>query len=244
MEKDWLKRNIGPLSTTEQKYIKNSKILVCGLGGVGGICAELLVRSGLGSISVIDSDSYEPTNINRQIQCTNLTLGVQKADVFKNHAKTINPDIDFRSFSSMLSEISKESYLHHLKDYSPNLIIDAFDNACARVLVYRLANKLKIPYLYSACSGSKGMISLFDENINLEKILNLPTYNNPEAEVTTLLNDYPTDLPAYGPATNLTGAFAANAALNFILKKTYPKAPEFWFIDPLSTNIFEKKRLS
>lgn len=244
MVEQWLKRNLGAIDANQQKKISNSKILVCGLGGVGGICAELLVRAGLGSIAVIDSDRFDTTNLNRQIHCTNLTLGVQKSDVFKNHARTINPKIKFKKFSSMLSEISKESYLHHLKNYSPDIVIDAFDNAAARVLVYRLAKRLNIPYIYSACSNTKGMISLFDPKTDLEKILNLPTYNNPEADVTDLLKEYPCEQAAYGPATNLTGVFTANTALNFLLKKPYPKAPEFWLIDPFSTRIFEKKRLS
>ncbi|GMO31364.1 MAG: tRNA threonylcarbamoyladenosine dehydratase [Termitinemataceae bacterium] len=72
--------------------LENTKVIVFGLGGVGSWCAEALVRSGLGTIALVDSDLVCVTNINRQVQATTQTIGLKKTEALKDHLAKINPD--------------------------------------------------------------------------------------------------------------------------------------------------------
>ena len=72
--------------------LKNSRVAVFGIGGVGGYTVEALVRSGIGTIDIIDDDKVCPTNINRQIIATTDTIGKFKVDVAEERIKSINPD--------------------------------------------------------------------------------------------------------------------------------------------------------
>ena len=76
------------------KKINKSTILVIGLGGVGGYVVESLVRSGIGKIIIVDKDTVDETNINRQIIALNSTIGLNKTDEFEKRIKDINPDCE------------------------------------------------------------------------------------------------------------------------------------------------------
>ena len=75
------------------KKLNNSRVAIFGVGGVGGYALEALVRSGVGEIDLIDSDTVAPTNINRQIIATEETIGKYKVEVAKERARSINPDV-------------------------------------------------------------------------------------------------------------------------------------------------------
>lgn len=82
-------RLIGPEAF---ERLQNAQIAVFGIGGVGSYTAEGLARSGIGSLTLIDSDVISPTNINRQIPATTNTVGLKKAEVMAERIKAINPD--------------------------------------------------------------------------------------------------------------------------------------------------------
>ncbi|MEM3362317.1 MAG: ThiF family adenylyltransferase [Candidatus Anstonellaceae archaeon] len=232
MQKPWFDRNLGTISLKEQKLLSLSKIIICGIGGVGGICNELVTRAGIGNLLTIDFDKFEITNLNRQIHCTLDVLNHLKIDVLEQKLLKINPKLRFIGIKQKLTPDSYNYFRATIKKFKPNLILDAFDNAQARVLIYRIARELHLPYLFSACSKARGIVSLFLEDQNMEKLLNLPSYNLDIKKAYESLESYPKGLSAWGPTTNLVGSLAANAALNFILhKKGCPIAPQFWSID-------------
>lgn len=76
-----------------QNILKNAHVAVFGLGGVGGFCAESLARAGIGRLTIIDFDKVSISNINRQIVALHSTVGQNKAKLFENRLKDINPDI-------------------------------------------------------------------------------------------------------------------------------------------------------
>ena len=78
--------------------LKNSRVAVFGVGGVGGYALEALVRAGVGEIDIIDSDLVAVSNINRQILATTETVGQKKVDVAEARAKAINPDVKINKF--------------------------------------------------------------------------------------------------------------------------------------------------
>ena len=103
--------------------LEQSRVTVVGLGGVGSWCAEALVRSGLGNISIVDSDQIAETNINRQVQATNRTLGRPKTEALEERLKEINPNCNVKSFYSHFSKETAALFVIPSTDY----VIDAID---------------------------------------------------------------------------------------------------------------------
>jgi|GEM_PF-763846 len=239
-------RNIGLLTQEEQLKLNSFKVLVCGVGGVGGICNELLVRAGVGNLFTIDCDVFELTNLNRQIHSTLDVLGKSKIQTLHQKLSSINPNLNFYGSTTKLEPSTYDFYINKISSFSPNIIIDAFDNAAARVLIYRISRTLGIDYLYAACSSNLAIVSIFSKKSpNLEQLFNLQTENlniflaYNKLEKSKIVN------PAFGPATNLCGCLATNAALNYLLKRkgAYPLAPKIWFVNINSSFFFKVKNL-
>ena len=95
MEKDdWQQRTELLLGEEKMNRIRNSHVLVVGLGGVGAYAAEMICRAGVGRMTIVDADTVQPTNLNRQLPALHSTLGMSKAEVLATRYKDINPDID------------------------------------------------------------------------------------------------------------------------------------------------------
>ena len=106
------------------KKLNNSRVLVFGAGGVGSWAAEALVRSGIGRIGIIDSDTVCPTNINRQIEATTLTVGLAKATTLKKRLLQINPDCEITAYDELFCRENAERFGITNTDY----VIDAIDS--------------------------------------------------------------------------------------------------------------------
>jgi molybdopterin/thiamine biosynthesis adenylyltransferase len=96
--KQMVDRNVGFISAEQQEKLRSCKVAVLGAGGIGGTAFEILVRAGIGRFSIVDRDTFEPTNLNRQILATRHTLGQRKIDVAAARAKEINPDVLVEKF--------------------------------------------------------------------------------------------------------------------------------------------------
>ncbi len=235
MEKSWLCRQDGLVSGKQQQKLADAKVAVAGLGGVGGICAELMVRAGVGSIAVADFDKFDKTNFNRQINSSAKTIGMNKSIAFASFAKSINPKIKISKMTEKIGESNASSFVSGC-----SIAVDCLDNIHSRVCLFRACKKANIPYVYAAATGERGMVSVFSGKADLETVLHLPSKNKSGAQLEASLIKYPGCRNAWGPATNLVGVLAANAALNYLLKKPYPKAPEFWKTDAFSDAFFSK----
>ena len=104
--------------------LNTTKVLVFGLGGVGGWCAEALVRSGIGAITLVDSDTVSPSNINRQIQASNDTIGLLKTTTLEQRLRGINPECRIQSFPHIFSR--ETISLFNIAEY--DYVIDAIDS--------------------------------------------------------------------------------------------------------------------
>ena len=124
------------------KKIKTKTILIVGLGGVGGIVAEALVRSGIEKLILIDSDTFEESNLNRQIMATSQNLKQNKTDVTQKRLLDINTKIKVETLNIFLNKDN----ISNLQDLKIDYIIDACDTIATKVLLiqYALANKIKI----------------------------------------------------------------------------------------------------
>jgi tRNA A37 threonylcarbamoyladenosine dehydratase len=133
------------------RKLSQTKVLVFGLGGVGSWCAEALVRSGIGSISIIDFDKVDISNINRQVEATSHTIGKIKTEVLAARLKEINPDCVVEPISAFFSckdegiEKAAERFGMHEADY----IIDAIDSIDSKLDLIESASRLNV-VLYSS----------------------------------------------------------------------------------------------
>ncbi|MDR2619001.1 MAG: tRNA threonylcarbamoyladenosine dehydratase [Treponema sp.] len=120
------------------------RVIVFGIGGVGSWCAEALVRSGVGSVSIVDSDTVCVTNINRQVQATSSTIGRLKTEVLEKRLREINPDCEVTSFPKVFSLETAGEFGVSEADY----VIDAIDS---------LTNKLDL--IETAATGGTTLFS-------------------------------------------------------------------------------------
>ena len=130
--------------------LKNAKIAIFGIGGVGSYVLEGLVRAGVGNFVLVDKDDVDITNINRQIIATTSTIGKPKVEVAKSRALDINPDINIQIYKEFFTPETKG-----IVDKSLTYIVDAVDNVTAKIELAVRADKLNIPIISSMGTGNK-----------------------------------------------------------------------------------------
>jgi molybdopterin/thiamine biosynthesis adenylyltransferase len=139
---DAFARNLGWVTEAEQSRLKNSRVCIAGLGGVGGVYLLTLARLGVGAFSIADFDTYALSNLNRQIGATVSTLNRPKVDVMLAMARDINPDLDIRVFSEGLNAANLEAFLADGDVYLDGLDFFALD---VRRRVFALCEAKGIP---------------------------------------------------------------------------------------------------
>lgn len=132
--------------------IKNKKIMIIGVGGVGGECVISLIRSGIENIVIIDHDVVELSNINRQVIAYHSTLGKKKVDVLSNIIKDINPNIKVSKYDLFLTEENIDEVMSNEK---PDYIIDCCDTIKTKKAIIRKAIDYNISFISSMGTGNK-----------------------------------------------------------------------------------------
>ena len=123
-------RTVLLLGKEKVQKLRNSHVLIAGLGGVGGYAVEQLARAGISKFTLIDADSVQESNINRQIIALNSTRGKDKVDAFSDRLKDINPDIQIKGIKKFL----KEDIIEQIFDADTyNYVIDAIDTLAPKV---------------------------------------------------------------------------------------------------------------
>ncbi len=130
--------------------LKNSKVAVFGIGGVGSFVVEGLARAGVGSFILVDDDKVNLTNLNRQLIATHETIGMFKVDVAKKRILDINPNANVEVYKEFFMPNSKE-----ILDNTVNYIVDAIDTVTAKIELVVRANKLNIPIISCMGTGNK-----------------------------------------------------------------------------------------
>lgn len=131
--------------------LKNSRVAVFGIGGVGGYTVEALVRSGIGTIDIIDDDKVCPTNINRQIIATTDTIGKFKVDVAEERIKSINPDCVVYKHQTFYSSETADEFDFSKYDY----VVDAIDTVSGKIALVMQAKEHNTPIICSMGAGNK-----------------------------------------------------------------------------------------
>lgn len=133
------------------ELLKGSTVAVLGIGGVGGIAAEALARSGIGRLILIDKDVVDITNINRQIHALTTTVGQPKADLMRDRIKLINPDCDAISLRMFYTEETYEELFKYPLDY----VVDASDTIGYKIHLIKQCLERQIPIISSMGAANK-----------------------------------------------------------------------------------------
>jgi len=131
--------------------LKDCRVAVFGIGGVGGYAAEALVRSGIGSLDIIDNDKVNITNINRQIIATHATIGQMKTQVMKARMESIQPNCKVKTWECFYLPEKRNLFPFDKYDY----IIDAIDTVTAKIDLVLAAQENKVPIISSMGTGNK-----------------------------------------------------------------------------------------
>lgn len=153
---DWQQRTELLLGEEKMNRIRNSHVLVVGLGGVGAYAAEMICRAGVGRMTIVDADTVQPTNLNRQLPALHSTLGMSKAEVLATRYKDINPDIDL----TVLPVYLKDENIPELLDAGKyDFIVDAIDTISPKCFLIYEAMKRRIRIVSSMGAGAKSDIT-------------------------------------------------------------------------------------
>ena len=139
------------LGKEAMEKLKNAKVAVFGIGGVGGYVCEALVRSGVGAFDLIDDDKVCLTNLNRQIIATRKTIGKYKTDVMKDRILEINPDARVEVHKCFFLPENADEFPFEEYDY----IVDAVDTVTAKISLVMKAQEMNMPIISSMGAGNK-----------------------------------------------------------------------------------------
>lgn len=143
-------RNIGWVTPAEQQRLRQTRVAIAGLGGVGGAHALTLARLGVGKFCIADFDNFEVHNFNRQVGASMSTLGLPKAEVLARMLRDINPEADVQVFADGVTSGNVAEFMDGVDVYVDGIDFFAME---ARRLLFNTCERLKIPALTAAPLG-------------------------------------------------------------------------------------------
>lgn len=178
-------RNMNMLSPEENEKLRSFKACVVGCGGLGGYVIELLGRLGIGTITAVDGDVFDETNLNRQLLSTEEILGKSKAFAAAERMKKVNSDVTVLPVQAFVTEENCGDIIQ-----GHDIVIDALDNMTARRLLEACCEQQNIPMIHGAIAGWYGQVSTImpgdgtlrkiyppDENKGVETELGNPSFS-------------------------------------------------------------------
>jgi tRNA A37 threonylcarbamoyladenosine dehydratase len=148
---EWTDRTVQLLGKEKCRILQGSHVFVAGMGGVGSMAAENLVRAGVGSMTIVDNDTVQLSNINRQVPALHSTIGKQKVEVMSQRLREINPGLKLHAIHSYINEDT----IHDLLNESYDFIVDAIDTLSPKILLIREVFRRNLPLASSMGSGGK-----------------------------------------------------------------------------------------
>ncbi len=133
------------------RRLQSCHVAVCGLGGVGSYAAEALCRAGVGRLTLVDSDTISPSNINRQLYALHSTVGLPKAEVAAQRCRDINPAVEVHPIIMTYAAETREQFFWSEFDY----IVDAIDLVSCKIDLIMEAKRRNIPVLSALGTGNK-----------------------------------------------------------------------------------------
>lgn len=148
----WLERTELLLGSNKLNMLRAANVLVVGIGGVGAYAAEMIVRSGVGRMTIADADSVSLSNINRQLVALHSTVGRAKCDILAERLKDINPELQLTTVNRFIKDSETDALLDSDKfDY----VVDAIDTLSPKLALIKGALDRGIPLVSSMGAGAK-----------------------------------------------------------------------------------------
>ena len=153
---DWKQRTRLLLGDEKMEHLRDARVLVVGLGGVGAYAAEMLCRAGVGHLTFVDADTVQPTNLNRQLPALHSTLGRPKAEVLAERFRDINPEVEL----NVLPVFLKDEQIPELLDTNRfDFVIDAIDTLAPKCHLIAEALRRRLKIVSSMGAGAKSDIT-------------------------------------------------------------------------------------
>ncbi len=162
-------RNIGFIDENEQALLRNAHFAVLGVGGMGGVVAQLFARSGVGALTVLDKDAFEPSNNNRQVYANSDTWGRPKVEVTAEQLKKINPALELRVEDHWGADNEAKVLA------GVDVVVNGMDELAACVRLWRGCRSRKIPVVDAYSAPLPNVYVLRPEDPSPEEFLSYPT---------------------------------------------------------------------
>ncbi|THB78030.1 MAG: HesA/MoeB/ThiF family protein [Desulfobacteraceae bacterium] len=172
-------RNLNTLSPQDQNTLSGAVVCVIGLGGLGGGVCEMLARTGVGHLIMVDGDSFDISNLNRQLFCQESLIGQSKALAAQKRIQAVNATVKCTVHQSWLDD----SNVNQILD-GADLVVDCLDSISARFLLQAGARTAGIPLVSGAIAGVAGqVITIYPDDPGFELIYpDEPAYQDPEGK--------------------------------------------------------------
>ncbi|MBO4984372.1 MAG: tRNA threonylcarbamoyladenosine dehydratase [Bacteroides sp.] len=152
----WKQRTALLLGEEKMERLRQSHVLIVGLGGVGAYAAEMICRAGVGQLTLVDADTVQPSNINRQLPALHSTVGAAKVEVLAARLKDINPELQLEIFPMFL----KDENIPQLLDAAHyDFVVDAIDTLAPKCYLIAETLKRRIKLISSMGAGAKSDIT-------------------------------------------------------------------------------------
>ena len=202
---DWQQRTQLLLGDEKMERLRRAHVLVVGLGGVGAYAAEMICRAGVGRMTIVDADTVQPTNINRQLPALHSTLGQKKAEILASRFRDINPALELRVLPVFLKDenipdtlapkchLIVETMRRHIKivssmgagaksDISQVRFADIWDtyhcglSKAVRKRLQKMGIKRKLPVVFSTEQADPNAVLLTDDEMNKKSTCGTVSY--------------------------------------------------------------------
>lgn len=139
------------LGADAMQRLAHARVIIFGVGGVGSWCAEALIRTGLGHLTIVDFDEVAPSNVNRQMQATSASIGQPKVEAMRRRLLEINPAADITAVSSRYCEATAGDFNFEHFDF----VIDCIDSLADKILLIQRATACKSTTLFSSMGAAR-----------------------------------------------------------------------------------------
>lgn len=165
---DWLERSELLIGKEKIDKLKKAHVLIVGLGGIGSFAAEFIARAGVGEMTIIDGDVFDPTNKNRQLTAVDSTIGKSKAGILAQRIKDISSEIKVNVIDEF---VLPERVWEILHEYNPDYVMDCIDSVSPKLEWIIACKRLKIRIITHLGAGGKKDPSSVQVS-NLENVYN------------------------------------------------------------------------
>lgn len=172
-----VQRNVGFITAEQQERLRNARVAVLGVGGVGGSAFEVLVRSGIERFSIVDCDRFDATNMNRQVFATQDTLGELKVDVAARWALSVNQEVRVQTFE----RVGEDNIGDILDD--ADVVVMGIDSLLPCLIASRKAREMRIPAVEGWAIPFGNVRVFTGETPTLEEAYDLPTVGKPLSDL-------------------------------------------------------------